>query len=226
MTGDFERLQRQQQCFFESQNIYPVSSGRAIDLGCGHGLQSVSLARLGFSVTAVDFNECLLTELQQQKGSLNIKVKQEEILHFLHQDDTSAELIVCMGDTITHLSSIHDVEFLIKRCSEKLEAKGKIILSFRDLTNELNEEHRFIPVKGDAERIHTCFLEYFPDHVKVYDILHERTNGAWTQQISWYPKLRLNETMVRGLLDENYFQISHTEVINGMTHIAGHLVNV
>lgn len=225
MAGDFSTLQKEQQQFFESHNILPVSSKRAIDLGCGHGLQSISLAMLGFSVTSVDFSKLLLDELQQRKGLLNISLWQSDLLQFLKQEHEPVELIVCMGDTITHLNTVKDVELMLSLSAKKLEHNGKMILSFRDLTIELREEHRFIPVRNDPERIHTCFLEYFPDHVKVYDILHKRKHEGWQQEISWYSKLRMNQEMMLQLLKKNNIDLQHAETIRGMIYLIGQKKN-
>lgn len=56
MAGDFTEKQQEQQNFFTAHSILPRLNMIAFDLGAGHGLQSVSLANLGFSVTAIDFN--------------------------------------------------------------------------------------------------------------------------------------------------------------------------
>ena len=59
MAGDFEAEQSLFQKFLYENKIVPASSKKAIDLGAGHGIQSVSLAMMGFEVTAVDFSEQL-----------------------------------------------------------------------------------------------------------------------------------------------------------------------
>jgi len=46
-------------------------------------------------------------------------------------------------------------------------------------------------VRSDENRIHLCFLEEQPDHMLVYDIVHERDGAAWHMNVSSYPKLRL-----------------------------------
>jgi len=45
---------------------------------------------------------------------------------------------------------------------------------FGDFNAKLNENYRFIPVNNDNNRIFTCFLEYHPTYVKVFDIVYER----------------------------------------------------
>ncbi len=174
MLGDFDEKQKEQENFFWRNGIKPVSRKVAFDLGAGNGLQAISLAKLGFAVTAIDFNTQLLDELTSRKSNLNIEIINDDLLTYLQRSRHQAELIVCMGDTITHMESIDQLALLVQHMSSHLEPGGKIVLSFRDLTKELQGDERFIPVKNDDSRILTCFLEYFPHHVMVHDILYEK----------------------------------------------------
>lgn len=45
---------------------------------------------------------------------------------------------------------------------------------YRELSSELEEIARFIPVNYDETRILTCFLEYEEEKVKVHDLLYEK----------------------------------------------------
>jgi predicted TPR repeat methyltransferase len=224
MVGDFDAKQLEQEAFFRHQNITPAKTRIAFDLGAGHGLQALSLANLGFFVKAVDFNDQLLGELSNNRKGLPIEIVNADILDFLNHQSSPADVIVCMGDTITHLLNVNDVENLIKLSSQLLVDKGKLIFSFRDLSIALEQEQRFIAVKQDSERILTCFLEYFPDHVIVHDILHEKNNEQWIQKISSYPKLRLNNNILKNLFDENGFKTTFSDTVNRMSYVIGEKV--
>jgi protein-L-isoaspartate O-methyltransferase len=221
MSGDFTEKQMEQQAFFATNAIVPNTSKVAIDLGAGHGLQSVSLAKLGFQVHAVDFNEQLLRELKRNCGDLDIHIVEDELIRYLEHTRVTATVITCMGDTLTHLESVAQLELFIHLIHQRLSTGGKIVLSFRDLVQEMTGTQRFIPVKSDENRILTCFLEYFPEHVIVHDILHEKKDGRWQQKVSAYPKLRLNEAMVTELLVSNGFKILHSQTLNRMIYLVG-----
>ena len=109
-----EEQVRKNQDFFSSHGITPDDNPVAIDLGAGCGFQSVPLARRGYSVTAVDFCGSLLDELRSHAGDLPIVTVQSDILHFSSWSGRHPALIVCMGDTLTHLPALADAEDLIR----------------------------------------------------------------------------------------------------------------
>ncbi len=176
MAGDFDTAKNLFKEFCINNKIKPFANKPAIDLGAGNGIQSVALAELGYRVTAIDFNKQLLSELSNKTGNLRIKTINSDIRN-LKKFNIQSELIVCCGDTLTHLESITEVKQLIADTSEILCPDGKLILSFRDYSLELKDTQRFIPVKSDATRILTCILEYFPDKIRVNDLLYQLENG-------------------------------------------------
>src|SRR5687768_15888052 len=186
MMGDLQQKQEEHQKFFLDLGLAPLTTRRAIDLGCGHGIQSIALAHLGFRVAAVDFNAELLNELFVAKGDLAISLYKEDLLQFLRESNENVDVITCMGDTLTHLESPEEVSELIGLCSQRLVPGGKLVLSFRDLSEELKKENRFILVKSDDHRILSCFLEYVDDKVIVYDMLWQKEDSGWKQKVSFY----------------------------------------
>jgi hypothetical protein len=219
MIGDFEVKQKEQEDYFSSHSLQPRFNRLAVDLGAGHGLQSISLAKLGFSVFAIDFNEQLLNELRFKAKGLDLLIINKDINDVSLFNKNHPEMVVCMGDTITHLASLEKVTELIYNVSKQLLNKGKFVVSFRDLTSELIGSSRFIPVKSDEHRILTCFLEYFPEFVMVTDLLHENRNGQWVQKVSSYPKLRISAHAIEQIIERADMRVICSETINRMVHI-------
>jgi predicted nicotinamide N-methyase len=219
MAGDFDEKQKEHQQFLLKQQIEPASTKYAIDLGAGHGIQSVSLAKLGFKVKAIDFNKQLLTELKLNSKGFDIDVIEDDICLFNKYIDTKPELIICWGDTITHLNSEIEIEQLLIDCCEVLNENGKLIISFRDYSNELIRDNRFIPVKSDENRILTCFLEYFPEHVRVTDLFYEKEESGWKQKVSSYNKIRISVSSIRNILLKNEMEIIFDDLVNRLNTI-------
>ena len=129
------------------------------------------------------------------------------------------EVIVCMGDTLTHLKSRRDVQHLLKRAFRFLELQGLLILSFRDLSTELADLDRVIPVRSDSNRIFTCFLEFERRHVKVHDIIYEKTNSQWKMRKSFFRKLRISPEWLKKILLEIGFNIETFKIHGGMVTV-------
>lgn len=219
MIGDFDTRTNEQYHFFKSHAILPLENKFALDLGCGNGIQSVALAKLGFNVIALDFNRQLLSELHNRIDNLPITIHEKDILNFKDTIENQVEVITCMGDTISHLSSIDEIRKLLKNIYSKLTDSGKVVLSFRDYSAALNDENRFIPVQSDDHQILTCILEYYEDKINVTDLLYAKENGKWIQKISSYQKVRISENKIKEILSAQGFKIEICEIINRLVYI-------
>jgi SAM-dependent methyltransferase len=194
----------------------------AIDLGAGPGYQSIALSDLGFRrVLAIDTSAALLAELRRHAGRRAIETIHGDMMDLLrHVSGESAAAVVCMGDTLTHLTAPERVPQLFAAVATALRSGGRFVLSYRDLSVELKGTDRFIPVRSSPDKIMTCFLEYAPDRVRVHDLVHVREGDRWQLQKSWYPKLRLPVEGVRHDLESAGLQVDFHESVRGMTILA------
>jgi SAM-dependent methyltransferase len=192
---------------------------RAVDLGCGFGMHSIPLARRGCAVLALDSSSHLVEQLRAHAGTLPISAAEDDLLDFQRHLDRPADVILCMGDTLTHLPDRDAASRLFTLAAASLRPGGTFIASFRDYTQALVGDRRFIPVKSDAERILTCFLEYAPEHVDVHDILHERQGDAWQLRVSTYRKLRLDPQWISASLRDRGLSVRTEPGLAGMIRI-------
>jgi SAM-dependent methyltransferase len=191
----------------------------AVDLGAGFGMHSIPLARRGCSVLALDSSAYLLQELKSQAGLLPITTIEGDLLTFQRYLDRPPDVILCMGDTLTHLPDRAAASQLFTLASASLRPGGLFIATFRDYSRRLVGSERFIPVKSDADRILTCFLEYAPDHVDVHDMLHERTAGTWQLRIGTYRKILLEPEWVSQSLRDQGFSVRTEAGLAGMVRV-------
>lgn len=219
LAGGYEESVEKNLALFRRHGITPRGSGIAADLGCGPGFQAVALARLGFSVTAVDLSATLLAELQRSAGGLPIVAVRDDLLRFDDHLSAKPELVVCMGDTLTHLESGERVNALFDRVAACLEPGGRLVLSFRDLGAEMFGLDRFVQLRSDESRIFTCFLEFREDRVLVHDLLHEKRGSGWVLSKSVYPKLRLSRKEVVDCLESRGFVQDCVDTEGGMITI-------
>lgn len=172
--------------------------GLAVDLGAGFGMHAIPLARAGYRVLAIDSSPYLIEQLRSFSKGLDVEPVVSDLMQFPEHlpPNQKADLVLCMGDTLTHLPDQTAVAELGQRVAASLAPGGRFVATFRDYTNLPTGNARFIPVRADAGRIHTCFLEEQPRHVLVHDMLYEKQEGRWSMRVSSYSKLRLSPDSV------------------------------
>jgi 2-polyprenyl-3-methyl-5-hydroxy-6-metoxy-1,4-benzoquinol methylase len=198
----------------------PAARGVAVDLGAGLGLHTLALAKRGFEVVALDTCQVLLHELNSRRGSLPIAIHHADLVEFRRFVPAQPQVIVCMGDTLTHLPSLSSVESLLTAVAASLPRGGIFAATFRDYASaELKGEQRFILVRADDTRILSCFLEYQAHQIMVHDLLHEKENGRWRQSVSSYPKLRLAPAWLMSKLSALGCSVTRADTPSGMVRI-------
>jgi SAM-dependent methyltransferase len=222
MAGGFDANAEKSRSFFSTRGIVPQDTGVAVDLGAGCGFQSVPLAEAGFRIHAVDFCRELLDDLAARSHGLPITLHAGNILDYSLWSGHGPELIVCMGDTLTHLPDKNKVSDLIIRCHTELRPGGLCVFTFRDYTAAHEGDVEVIPVRRDEDRIFLCRLEYGKDVVQVTDILYTRSAGRWSRTSGQYPKIRIGSYAVRRILTDTGFNILYCSTGSGIiTVIAG-----
>ena len=222
MSGGFSKKLEENRKFFKDHNLWPRSSRVAVDLGAGSGFQSIPLSELGYQVIAIDSSNQLLAELKENAKDLSIEIINDDLLNFSKHSPDSVELIVCMGDTLTHLNTHQNIRKLLRSVYNALEIGGQVVLTFRDLTTELKGLDRFVPVRNDANTIFTCFLEYEKDYVKVHDIIYEKKHNQWKLKKSMFNKIRISPQWARKKLQEFGFKVETYDIYNGVVCIIAH----
>lgn len=196
-----------------------VAGGYAVDLGAGFGMHSIPLARSGWKVLAIDSSADLLAELEARTQGVAVSTVCDDLLNFQHYLSGTPSLILCMGDTLTHLPSLASVETLLRSVGARLAPAGRFISTFRDYSRALEGTDRFISVKSDDDRISTCFLEYGASTIRIHDVLHERRSGGWAMRVSAYDKLRLEPEWLKQRLEGLGFTASTEVGPSGMARI-------
>lgn len=216
MFGGAEVKFEENRRFFREHQIVPKQSGRAVDLGAGPGFQSIPLAEAGFDVTAIDLSAELLAELARHNTEgLGVRIVEDDLRHFPRHVESPVELVVCMGDTLTHLASLDQIEHLFAEIYAHLEPGGRFMATWRDISNPPTGLDRFIPVRSDDSTIFTCFLEDSGSHVAVHDIVHVREESGWTMHKSAYRKLKISSAYGESSLKKAGFTMEFNSTARG-----------
>lgn len=224
MLGDMTAARENARTELCELGIDERAPGIAIDLGAGSGLYSIPLAELGFSVVAIDSCVGLLEELEKSAGDNQVRPVLGDLTAFRTYHPGQADVILCMGDTLTHLPTRESVEELFEEMKSALEPEGVFVATFRDYVSApLEGTARFIPVRSDEQHILTCFLEYGDEVVTVHDILHSRNESGWMTSVSAYTKLRLDPVWVEAELKQLGFRTTLEPGPRGMLRLVGRL---
>jgi SAM-dependent methyltransferase len=222
MIGDLDAAIARSRIELEDLRLPRHQDGVAVDLGAGFGSHSLPLAERGYTVTAIDSYEPLLAELRSRSALLPIRTIVGDLLAFRSYVRQPVDVILCMGDTLTHLPDFSVVDSLLDAVAGSLKPDGIFAATFRDYVSKpLQRDDRFIPVRSDDNRILTCFLEYGADRVTVHDLLHEKEQGRWRQRVSSYIKLRLPPERVVERLTQLGLVVRLETGMGGMTRIVG-----
>jgi SAM-dependent methyltransferase len=220
MSGDLDATTLQADNELTAIGLPSAATGLAVDLGAGFGRHSVPLAQRGYNVLAIDGCDFLLRELRSRACRLAVRTVRGDLLDFRAYVNQAADVILCMGDTITHLPDTGSVESLFEAVAASLRPGGLFVVTFRDYAStELQGDGRFIPLRADENRILTCFLEYSDKAVQVHDVLHERRADGWHVRVSSYPKLRLAVQPVVRSLTRLGFSVRQETGLSGMVRV-------
>ena len=217
-AGDpFERGRR----WLETHGL--LNATRYLDLGAGFGAHTLPLLAAGKHVTAVDFNAELLAGLAEAAGAApGLTLAHADLIGYLESSgDAEWDVIVCLGDTLTHLESTRAVQRLLTSAAQHLAPEGRFALSYRDSSSfQAEGVARFIPVAADNTRVMHCLLEPIDaTRLRVTDIVTEVTAEGPRTRLGEYQKLRLGRALVVDWAREAGFALASERVEQGMTSL-------
>ena len=100
---------------------------KLLDVGCGGGILSESMAREGAHVTAIDQGEKVIkiAQLHNLESKLDIKYKQLNIEDFCKKNKNKFDVITCLE----MLEHVPNPASIVMACSSLLKPNGKIFFS-------------------------------------------------------------------------------------------------
>ncbi len=121
-----------------------IKKKKILDIGCGGGILSESLQKLGANVTGIDISKKLIKTAKNhaKKQNLNIKYINIDINDFFKKNKKKFDIILCM-ELIEH---INNPEKLINSCNKMIKKKGKIFISS---INKIIKSYIYIILVGE-----------------------------------------------------------------------------
>lgn len=224
MQGGWDAKADQNRALFDTLGVRPSTEGDlAVDLGAGTGYQAVPLAELGYSVLAIDASAAMVEQLTARTSVVapeQVTAIVDDLCRVDSHLDRPVQLFVCMGDTLFHLATHEDLIELLRTMYAAQPSGGRVVLSFRDGTTPASGDGRFLPVRSDADRVFTCFVEEVDaDHLRIHDLVHVRSDTGFSQNLSSYTKIRIRTDWLVDQIVAAGYEPPKVSVEAGMTVI-------
>lgn len=198
-----------------------VHEGIALDLGCGPGYFALVFSELGYDVVAVDTSQALLSSLRNAIPDNNkIDIVESDMREYLNAiDSDSIQIIAIMGDTISHLDKMEDINSLFGDTYRVLKVGGKLLLSYRDQTSAKAGESLVIPIKSGDKKLFVAAMEFSEQSIRVIDTMFTLEKEKWIIESSVYNKLLLKKEIVTEMLTASGFELTYPESIGGIEFV-------
>ncbi len=136
MTSLYSRLAGQWDILFppDSQRVLFLdellltSGARIIEVGCGTGATAISLASLGHSVAASDLDEDMILTARKSAGE-GVEFSVDDMISAIRKvPSQTAHAVLCMGNTLPHLTAEGELEQFLQAAGDALLPGGSLVI--------------------------------------------------------------------------------------------------
>ncbi len=205
MTRFDERMVKERPIFEELNKQYGFR--KTLDAGCGSGFHSILLSSLGIEVTGIDTSKKMidLAKKNASRHQVSAKFTETDFLTFPEQVQDSFDAIFCLGNSLAHLLSKHELDTVAENFRRGLLPGGYLIIQLLNYAKILNKKERLVGITEYGNKIFIRFYD-FKEHLIQFNILilEKGKSGFSHQMISTqlYP-WRLSE--LQNTLQKNGF---------------------
>lgn len=126
----------------------PAAPAVVTDLGCATGALVRALAAAGYLVTGVDLDSQMIALAEQAAVHAELPGRasfvQADMLQYL-TEQKPGDALLCLGNTLVHLSTPADVADLLRRCQAALRPGGQLLLQIVNYDRVLGQQLRELP---------------------------------------------------------------------------------
>jgi ubiquinone/menaquinone biosynthesis C-methylase UbiE len=172
----------------------------AADIGCGSGVDSISLSSLGLKVIAFDPSSEMLKIATANAKRINVKVE----FHNYTADNIPAEfnnqfdLVVSLGNTFANISQNKFTDS-IKGCHNLLKPKGQLIIQVLNYHKLNAEKQRIVNITEGTNNYFIRFYDFLEEHILFNILTFSKTDPAQNKIISTKIYPHTQENFIFGL---------------------------
>jgi len=150
----------------------------AADLGCGSGIDSISLANLGLKVVAYDPSEEMLNLARMkaiESGTNNIKFSGYSIHKIPEEYFEKFDFITSLGNTLSNISN-EEITPSVKNIFNLAKSGARIVVQVVNYERLIQQEERILNITNTEDLTFVRFYDYFDEFVN-FNILSFNTKN-------------------------------------------------
>jgi glycine/sarcosine N-methyltransferase len=222
-TIDWESRLNREMPFLQSL-LGKIEEKRILDIACGSGRHSVSLAAQGAQVIGLDMSRTMIQTAQKHAEANNVKptfiiADMSEIESVI---EGSFDLIFCLGNSLALLNKVDSVRHLVIAIHDLLNDGGSFVaqvLNFEEIhwTGFRNFPMKTGKLRDGTEVTFARIFEHtdYPDSSTLVMSAFRMVNGDWISEVSTQKVLNLKYDLMNDILNTAGFR--HIEFFSDYT---------
>lgn len=149
----------------------------AVDLGCGTGLDSISLALNNLKVTSFDISDGMISKALDKSKSLNLKIEFNKYsipdipLTFHNKYD----LAVSLGNTLANLN-IQQLKLAVLKAYNLLKEKGTFLIQILNYEQLIRSSERIVNITQSEDKHFIRFYDFLNDSINFNILTYSKDN--------------------------------------------------
>ncbi len=181
MTRFDARLTRQRELLSSIITRFP--SRQVVDMGCGTGVHAIALAQLGLDVTGVDISAGMLEKAHAHAEETGTDVRFIEGDFLTSLPPGSADLLLCLGNSLPHLPSVEALTEVLTRWRSICSQEGRVIIQLLNYRRVLDMRERIINIRRDGEDTIIRFYDFLDGFLQFNILLMREGSPAITHSL-------------------------------------------
>lgn len=199
---------------------------RVLDAACGTGMHVIALAERGFQADGADLSEKMVEKAKINAAAASVtsqfKVAGFGALQRNFADALSYDAVLCLGNSLPHLTNLRDLQGALNDFSACLRPGGMLLVQNRNFDAVMAQQERWMEPQAHKEEngewLFVRFYDFASDGLIDFNILtlfrlHE---GAWQQRVTQtrlYPLKK--EELVEALGKAGFTELEFFGGMNG-----------
>jgi len=165
----FEKAVENKKMFLK--NFIKPEMKYAADLGCGSGVDSISLVSLGLKVTAFDPSVEMLEIAKKniEKEKAKVTFHNRSIDSISEEFDNQFDLVISLGNTFANIGKEQLVKSL-QRCKKILKPQGILLIQILNYEKILSEKQRIVNITEGVDKYFIRFYDFVGTEI-IFNIL-------------------------------------------------------